>query len=69
MAILKNGILGPANGRISNLVTYKLNDQEIVRSIGVNKKNTNGKTIEQQAANESNYGLFSVYRQLNSNRL
>lgn len=38
MAILKNGILGAANGKISNLVTYTLNDQEIMRSIGVNKK-------------------------------
>lgn len=38
MAILKNGILGAANGKISNVVTYTLNDQEIVRSIGVNKK-------------------------------
>lgn len=37
MAILKNGILGAVNGKISNVVSYTLNDQEIVRSIGVNK--------------------------------
>lgn len=38
MAILKNGILGAANGKISNVVTYTLNGQEIVKSIGVNTK-------------------------------
>lgn len=37
MAILKNGILGAANGKIANLVTYTLNGQDIVKSIGVNK--------------------------------
>lgn len=37
MAILKNGILGAANGKIANVVTYELNGQEIVKSIGVNK--------------------------------
>ena len=38
MAILKNGIFGAANGKIANVVTYTLKGQEIVKSIGINKK-------------------------------
>jgi len=59
MAILKNGILGAAKGRISNLVTYTLNDQEIVRSIGVNTKAPTAKQLNNKMQMRTIMDFFS----------
>lgn len=38
MARIKNGILGSIQGKVANLVGYELNQQKIIRTIGVNTK-------------------------------
>jgi hypothetical protein len=45
MAILKNGILGGVKGKISNLVGYNLNGQEVIREIGVSTKELTNKQL------------------------
>lgn len=38
MGVLKNGILGPVQGKVAHLVGYDLNGQAVLRSIGANTK-------------------------------
>ena len=44
MGILQNGLTSRTTGRVANLVTYELNGQNVLRSIGINNK---PKTIPQ----------------------
>lgn len=60
MAILKNGILGAANGKIANVVTYTLNGQEIVKSIGVNKKAPTEKQLNNKLQMKVMMSFFSA---------
>ncbi|WEK20349.1 MAG: DUF6266 family protein [Candidatus Pedobacter colombiensis] len=45
MAILKNGIMGGVKGKLGNLVGYILNDQEVLRTIGINDKPLTNKQL------------------------
>lgn len=45
MAILKNGIMGAARGRIANLVSYTLNNQEVVRTVGLSNKSLTNRQL------------------------
>ena len=49
MGILKNGILGPMQGKIANVVGYDLNGQPILRTIG---KRTKPLTDKQKNTNQ-----------------
>lgn len=60
MAILKNGVMGAATGKISNLVTYTLNGQEIIKSIGVNNNLPTEKQLNNKLQMKVIMGFFSA---------